>query len=104
MSCPCVCTNVLDYCNQNVCDTIDFGVLASVAGEHKLITDFLGVEIQLTASFSIGERIVFPITGLNENFQYTCELFNPDDIQITINKDGVQYDCFKFQTKIKIAV
>ncbi len=102
MSCPCVCTKVLDYCNANVCDSIDFDVIAVVAGEHKLLTDFLNVEIELSETFGIGDRIIFPIISLNENYQYTCELFDPNGAQIIINKDGIQYDCFKFQTRIKL--
>jgi hypothetical protein len=104
MSCPCVCTKVLDYCTVNVCDSIDFDVEAVLDGEHKLITDFLGVQLELTANFSIGDKIIFPINGLNENYQYTAELFDSLGRQITINKDGIQYDCFKFQTAIRIAV
>lgn len=102
MSCPCVCSKVLDYCNQNVCDSVDFDIEANVGGEHKLITDFLGVEVELSETFQIGDRIIFPITGLNESYQFTCELYDPNGSQITINKDGVQYDCFKFQTRIKL--
>lgn len=100
MSCPCVCTKVLDYCSQNVCDSIDFGVEATVSGVHKLITDFLGIEIELDQTFEIGDKIIFQIDSLNESYQYTSELFNPDGAQITINKDGIQYDCFKFRTRI----
>lgn len=96
----CCCTNTLDFCKQPVCDSVDFDILAQVAGNHTMKTDYLGMEITVNASFDVGDKIIFPLTDLNEGYQFTAELFDPVGTKILISKEGVNYDCFKFQTVI----
>lgn len=100
MSCGCCCTNTLNFCNSPVCGDVDFDVLAQVAGTHKLITEFLGIQITIENEFGIGDKITFPTDQLNENFQYTVELFDPNGAKILIRKNDIDYDCFKFRTII----
>jgi len=99
-TCGCCCTNTLNLCNQNVCDSADFDVLAQVTGTHKLVTEFLGMQITIEADFGVGDNITFPIDQLNENYQYTVELFDPNDAKILIRKNDIDYDCFRFKTVI----
>lgn len=100
MNCACCCTNTLSFCTQNVCGEIDFDIKAQVAGVHKLVTEFLGVQITIRKIFAIGDNLIFPLNLLNENFEYTVNLYDPDGTQIIIAKGGIDYDCFKFKTII----
>lgn len=104
MSCPCKCENFLDYCEQDVCGEIDFDVLVQTAGIHKLILDYLGNQLTLSSDLGSGDKIVFDISNLNENFQYTGEIYDPSGARVVITKDSVEYDCVRFKTQINIAV
>ena len=104
MSCQCQCTNTLDFCDQDVCGEIDFDVLAQVEGDHTLKLDYLQTKITLTQSFQVEEKIIFPVTSLNENFQYTGELYDPNGVKIVISKNGVEYDCIKFNTVVNVSL
>lgn len=103
MSCNCCCANVLDFCKQDICDEIDFDILALLQGEHKMVTYFLGIKTTISQTFEVGDKIVFPLENLNENFMYTAELYDPEGNRIVIKKDEISYDCFKFRTTINIA-
>lgn len=103
MSCNCCCTNTLDLCRQSVCDTLDIGITAQLHGVYKFIVDFLGTEITLAEEFEVDDELEFDITGLNENMTFTGKLYQPNDKQIIISKDGVSYDCIKFKTVISVA-
>lgn len=108
MSCQCLCTNTLKFCNQNICGPgIDFDIKAQILGVHKLITYFLNLQIIIEAEFAVDEQIIFPISELNENYEYTVELFDPLGNKIAIRKNDIDYDCFKFRTiiqKVLVAV
>lgn len=100
MNCNCCCTKTLNYCNQNVCGEIDFDIKAQVDGVHRLQTEFLGKMIVIEKEFSIGDNLIFPLDTFNENFQYTVELYDPNDARILVRKDEIDYDCLKFRTMI----
>lgn len=104
MSCNCCCTKTLYFCKQDICGEIDFDIKALVPGEHQLVTYFLNNRVTIKAEFEVGDEIVFPLDGLNENYQYTVELYDPNGSRINIRKDDIDYDCFKFQTVINVAV
>lgn len=99
----CCCTNTLDFCRQGICgDGIDFDILAQVSGVHTLLIDFLGIQISVLASFEVGDKIIFPTNLLNENYQYTGNIFDPNGAKILIRKNDIDYDCFKFLTTISL--
>lgn len=99
MNCSCCCTNILDFCRQGVCgEGVDFDILAQVAGDHKLVIDFLGIQITVLAYFEVDEKIIFPVDELNENYQYTGEIYDPAGAKILIRKNDIDYDCVKFKT------
>jgi len=104
MNCGCCCINTLNFCNQNVCGEIDFDIIAQIAGTHRLVTEFLGIKITIENVFGIGDNITFPIDQLNENFQYTVELFDPNNAKIIIRKNEIDYDCFKFKTFLGVTL
>ena len=98
MNCGCCCTNTLNFCNANICDgEIDFDIKAQIAGIHKFVTEFLGFQITIENEFEIGDEIIFPIDELNESYQFTGQLFDPNGAKILIRKDTIDYDCFKFR-------
>lgn len=101
MNCQCCCTNTLKYCEQDVCSEIDFDIKAQVPGTHKLITHFLNIRLIIEAEFAVNEQVIFPLDGLNENYEYTVELYDPLGAKILIRKDSVDYDCFKFKTVLQ---
>ena len=103
MSCDCCCIKTLRLCKASVCDDIDFGITAQVPGEHKLILDFLGIQIIITKDFAFDDEITFPASSLNESFTYSGKLYDPSGKQIIIRKDDVDYDCIEFTTNITIA-
>jgi len=97
----CCCSKTLKMCSVNICDgIIDLGVVAQTSGIFKLMLNFLGGKVTIEQEFDEDEEIIFNISSLNENFEYSGKLFEPDDDQVILNKDGVEYDCFKFSTYI----
>ena len=105
MSCDCCCKKTLNLCSTSVCDEgIDFGITAQIDGDHKMIVDFLGLQYVITETFAVDDKIIFPVDSLNESFTYSGRVYEPDGKQVLIEKDGVQYDCFKFKTTINVAV
>jgi hypothetical protein len=103
-NCSCCCTNTLNFCEQDICGELNLDIKSQVAGMHKLITHFLGKKVTLSKEFDVDEEISFSLDGLNENYEYTAELYDPDGTKILIKKDNVDYDCFKFKTVINVAV
>lgn len=99
MNCGCCCLKTLDLCDTDICDGgLDLNVYAQSPGEHKFITYFAGMRIEVKESFNFGDRIIFPIGDLNENYQYIAEAYDPGGNRILIRKNSVQYNCFKFKT------
>lgn len=103
-NCLCCCTNTLNFCEQDICGDFDLDIKAQIDGLHKLITSFLGIRITLSKEFAVDEEIIFSLDGLNESYEYTAELFDPEGTKIIIRKNLIDYDCFKFRTTINVAV
>lgn len=98
----CCCTNTLKYCDQNICgDGIDFNAQAQMPGVFTMIASFLSAQVVIEQEFTMDEQLIFPIDALNENYEYTVELFDPNGDRIIIQKDSVNYDCFKFKTVLQ---
>ena len=100
----CCCTNTLDLCKQNVCDSIDMGIGAAIPGTYKLVMYFLGMRISIEKEFIVGQQIIFPLEGLNEEFEFISELYDPIGDKLTKIIDGVEYNCFKFKTVINQSI
>lgn len=67
-------------------------------GVYKLVTSFLGFELVIEQELELNDALIFPIDQLNENYEYTSEILDPNGDKVTITKDTVEYDCFKFRT------
>ena len=104
MSCNCCCTKILSLCKFSVCGDIDFGIQAVQGGTHTLELEFLGVTFTKEKHFEGDDDIIFPASGLNENYIYTGKLFDPDGKQIVIKKGDIEYDCFSFETSLAYAI
>jgi hypothetical protein len=104
MSCPCNCTNTLDFCNQPVCGTINFDVKTQMEGAYTMVIDYLDRQITLTETIETDQDIVFDISVLNENYQFTAELYDPLGAKILIRKDDIEYDCVKFKTVVNVSL
>ena len=101
----CCCTNTLKFCDQNICgDGVDFNIQALIPGVFQMVASFLNTQIVIEKEFAQDEEIVFPINKLNENHEYTVELFDPMGDRIIIQRDDINYDCFKFRTVIQMAL
>lgn len=99
----CCCVKTLDYCKQDICgNAIDFDVLAQVEGIHKLVVDFMGIQVKVMAFFEVGDKIIFPTNLLNENYQYTGNITDPNGAKVVVRKNEIDYDCVKFQTVISL--
>lgn len=98
----CCCTDILEFCSQSVCGSIDFGITAGASGKYKMVGFFLDTQITVVETFTLGDKLIFPLTRLNESYQYTVELYNPTGERIKITKDDIEYDCFRFKTVMNI--
>ena len=99
---PCCCVRVLNFCNQNICGNgIEFEATAEIPGVYKMIVSFLNTEFTIEQEVAMSDPLLFPLDQLNENFEFTAEIFDPNGDKVTITKDAVEYDCFKFRTVIR---
>lgn len=96
----CCCTKILELCKVNSCGDINTGILATDTGIHKLVVDFLNVQLQVDAEINIGDEIIFPASTLNESYKFTGYIIGPDGEKMTLTKDAVDYDCLSFETVI----
>lgn len=110
---PCCCLNILNLCDKPVCGVLTLDVAAgglpsgAESGDlnnYTLVLDYLAITITLTEEQTEGENIHFDISGLNENFQYTGQVFDSSGNVVSTTVDEVVYDCIKFKTVVNVAV
>lgn len=90
------CYNCLnDLCTVTLnCDgesSIKTNLIATQDGKHTIKINFLDVVLMKEVEFVLGEKIIFDINGLNENYAYTFWVENPD---------GVTLGHYSFTTKL----
>lgn len=100
---PCCCVNTLNLCNAPICDVLEFDVVATESGSggtniYTLKLDFLETQIILKQLQTEGEKVIFNISDLNENFEYTAQLFDSNGSLVSIISGEEIYDCIKFKT------
>lgn len=103
----CCCTRVLNLCNVAVCGTLEIQQAATApesgsSNIYSLVLDYLQTTITLTNEQIEGENIVFDVSNLNENYQYTGQIFDASGNPVSVTKDAVEYDCIKFKTIMAI--
>lgn len=103
MSCCHCCENTLILGCVNACGLIfDTGITADPTTEGTWILELtFGNVIQYFSTDVIdGEDVIFTLNNLNESYTYTGVIIDPSGTVIEIEKNGVQYDCIQFTTKI----
>lgn len=105
---PCCCVRTLNLCDAPVCGTLELKQAATagesgVANIYTLVLDYMETAITLVQAQEEGKNIKFNIGKLNENFQYTAQVFNLGGNPVSIVKDGISYDCIKFKTILKLS-
>lgn len=106
---PCCCVKVLNLCNVAICGTLEIAQAATgpsdsgSANVYTLLLDYLETAITLTQQQADGENIRFDVSSLNENFQYTGQIFDAEGNKVTIISDSEDYDCVKFKTIMQLA-
>jgi hypothetical protein len=107
---PCCCLNILNLCDKPVCGVLTLNVAATgqsgsgEANNYTLVLDYLQIQITLTEEQVEGEDIHFDISGLNENFQFTGQVYDSAGNLVSITIDEIVYDCIKFKTVVNIPV
>jgi hypothetical protein len=105
---PCCCTRILNLCSVAVCGSIEFDVLATAPSEsgveniYTIVLDFMGIQITISELQVPGVPVSFVVSMLNENYQYTGKIYDAEGNNVTIEKDGVEYDCIKFKTVMNV--
>lgn len=102
----CCCTRILNICNVPVCGILELKQPATaesgIENIYTLLLDFLETTVTVVNDQTEGENIKFDITSLNENFQYTGQIFDALGNLVTLISDGVEYDCLKFKTIVSL--
>ena len=99
----CCCLKTLDLCTVPICGRLELNVTAMDAGSpggtsYKLVLDFLSYQISVEQEQVEGQNVSFDVSMLNENYQYTGQLFDPNGDLVTIEDSPNSYDCIKFKT------
>lgn len=105
----CCCVKTLNLCNVPVCGVLELdkvagGAESGVGNNYTLVIDFLGTQITLSQEQTEGENIRFAVLSLNENFQYTGQVFDSTGELVKITVDTVEYDCIKFKTVMNVSI
>lgn len=98
----CCCVRVYDFCAKDVCKeggVVFAPIVAAETGSYKLVVDFLGTNYEVVKDQTLGEAISFPLSDLNEFFEYTGRIFDPSGNQVQFTINEVVFDCVKFKTK-----
>lgn len=105
---PCCCVKTLNLCNVPICGTLELDKAAISESPngliYKLIIDFLETQITISKEQAEGEKISFDISALNENFQFTAQVFDGAGNLVSFEYNGETYDCIKFKTVQSVAV
>lgn len=84
--------------------TIDFsnGFASGVAGDWLIQYEFGRRSGSETVTLTDAEPIVFTFAELNENYTFTATITDPNGDTYTQTVDGIEYDCFKFKTRVNL--
>lgn len=105
---PCCCVKTLNLCRVPVCGILELDQVATapmssgVENIYTLVLDFLDTTVTILAAQIEGQNIKFDIGDLNENFEYTGQIYDADGAKVSIEVGDESYDCIKFKTIISI--
>lgn len=105
----CCCTETLNLCDTPVCGSLELPLAAGAGdsgggNEYRLVIDYLQTQITLKQEQTEGENITFDVSALNENFQYTGQVYDPNGTLVVFAVSGVNYDCVKFKTVLNVNI
>jgi hypothetical protein len=103
MACCNCCENTLilgciNSCNARLDTNITVDALTE--GIWILQLTFGSVSVYYSLYFADGAKVKFDMTNLNENYTYTGQIISPLGEIVNIEKDGIEYDCIEFSTKV----
>lgn len=93
------CDNTYKLGCFNHCSTIKFGTADATKTLTGIFT-FAGSSYPLAIPIVTGQQYSIPLSGLNENAEYTLKLYNSDGTIYTITINDVEYDCFSLKTMV----
>jgi hypothetical protein len=104
----CCCLNVLNLCNVPVCGILELNAVATdpespASNDYSLVLDFLGQTVTIIQEQTEGDNIKFDVSMLNENYQYTGQVFDPSGEIVNIEDSPNSYDCIRFKTVLNVA-
>jgi hypothetical protein len=105
---PCCCLKTLHLCDVPVCGVLELNVVAIAAEspastDYSLVLNFLNTTITLIQEQTPGDNVKFDVSMLNENYQYTGQLFDPSGEIVNIEDSPDSYDCIRFKTVMNVA-
>jgi hypothetical protein len=103
MACCNCCENTLILGCLNSCDAVfDTRIVVdtSTQGTWILQLSFGSVSVYYSTTVVNGESVSFTMTNLNENYTYTGQIIDPNGEIIKVERDGIEYDCIEFSTKV----
>lgn len=105
MPCCNCCEKTLNLGCLNACDAVyNTGIVVDALTEGTWILEltFGSVSIYYSVDVEDGETVIFTLTNLNENYTYQGQIINPNGEIVTLEVNGIEYDCIEFSTKIII--
>lgn len=103
MPCCNCCEKTLNLGCLNACNAIyNTGIVvdALTAGVWVLELTFGSVNIYYSVDVLDGETVIFTLTNLNESYTYSGQIIDPNGEIVTLEVNGIEYDCIEFSTKI----
>jgi hypothetical protein len=103
MACCNCCENTLNLGCINSCDAVfDTSIVADALTEGiwVLQLSFGSISIYYSIVVLDSETVIFTMTNLNENYTYTGQIIDPNGEIIKVVRDGIEYDCIEFSTKV----
>lgn len=105
MPCCNCCEKTLNLGCLNACDAVyNTGIVVDALTEGTWILEltFGSVSIYYSVDVEDGETVIFTLTNLNENYTYQGQIIDPNGEIVTLEVNGIEYDCIEFSTKIII--
>lgn len=105
MPCCNCCEKSLNLGCFNACDYIyNTGIVADALTEGVWVLEltFGSVNVYYSVYAKDGDTVIFTLTNLNENYTYSGQIIDPNGEIVTLEVDGIEYDCIEFSTKIII--
>jgi hypothetical protein len=103
MPCCNCCEKTLNLGCLNACNAVyNTGIVVSNDGTWVLELTFGSVNIYYSANVLTNETVIFTLTNLNENYTYSGHIIDPSGEIVTLEVNGIEYDCIEFSTKIII--